>query len=765
MNSKLRVLALAVTLACAASQAQVLTNCSASGLALALASSPAVVVLTNCSISLSNSIRITGQATILGGGTNSTISANNLSRIFEVAAGGRLEIRGVALTGGRSDRGAAVYVHENAQAVFSNCVFSANTAVGGSGAPGANGAETWSTGEHGKPGSDGTNGLGGAIYNLGEVTVLHCVFTSNTATGGNGGQGGDGGAGGWEGGNGGRGGNAATGRGGGIYNLGTLIVRDTTMGGNGARGGNGALGGIGGNAPNPGVAGSGGFGARGIGAAIFNDGSAYILNSTFVTNTATGGNSGHDGSINGGLEGGDGYNGGGGFGGGVCNMNIMTTTNCTFASNRAIGGAGANGGNGRFVGGDGGDGGEGYGGGIYNSGTFWLANSTIAQNSVTGGTNGLAGSGPTPGTAGVRGPTMGAGFATTSGGTFNIRNTIINGNTGAGNGSGPVIDLGHNLSSDGTIPLGPSSIKNKNAKLGALSNNGGPTPTMLPQPGSPAITAGNANGAVPFDQRSLPRPGPGKPAPDIGAVEIQPVAITNQPASQVVAAGGVATFTVGVTGDIPITYRWLRSGTNIPGATGPSLTISNVTSAISGLNVPYAVVVSNAVGSVQSAPAFLSIGSLPVITNQPVSQTVPPGTNVSFTVGATGATSVQWLSNGVPSVTWTNWTLLLTNVQVSFAADYAAAVANAAGSVTSSPARLTVLSSPTLNPGIMPGGTNLALTFPTQTGVTYVTEFKDSLSAPIWIPLLTNAGTGINMTNLAPTTTNVPSRFFRIRAH
>jgi hypothetical protein len=65
--------------------------------------------------------------------------------------------------------------------------------------------------------------------------------------------------------------------------------------------------------------------------------------------------------------------------------------------------------------------------------------------------------------------------------------------------------------------------------LGPLANNGGPTATLLPQPGSPAIDAGAAFGLT-TDQRGLLRPFdfPGVPDPaggdgsDIGAVELQP---------------------------------------------------------------------------------------------------------------------------------------------------------------------------------------------------------------------------------------------------
>ena len=76
---------------------------------------------------------------------------------------------------------------------------------------------------------------------------------------------------------------------------------------------------------------------------------------------------------------------------------------------------------------------------------------------------------------------------------------------------------------DGTITGSPS---NANPLLEALAANGGPTRTLAPAMGSPAIDAGSAFGLV-TDQRGLPRPsdftaianaGDGS---DIGAVELQ----------------------------------------------------------------------------------------------------------------------------------------------------------------------------------------------------------------------------------------------------
>jgi hypothetical protein len=67
------------------------------------------------------------------------------------------------------------------------------------------------------------------------------------------------------------------------------------------------------------------------------------------------------------------------------------------------------------------------------------------------------------------------------------------------------------------IPYGP--ILTSDPLLGPLANNGGPTKTMVPQVGSPAIDAGltSADGGLSFDQRGLARVI--GDAVDIGAVE------------------------------------------------------------------------------------------------------------------------------------------------------------------------------------------------------------------------------------------------------
>jgi hypothetical protein len=64
---------------------------------------------------------------------------------------------------------------------------------------------------------------------------------------------------------------------------------------------------------------------------------------------------------------------------------------------------------------------------------------------------------------------------------------------------------------------GADNLTGVDPKLGKLRNNGGPTFTMLPAAGSPALGAGANPGSLTTDQRGEARPATGV---DIGAVEV-----------------------------------------------------------------------------------------------------------------------------------------------------------------------------------------------------------------------------------------------------
>ena len=170
-----------------------------------------------------------------------------------------------------------------------------------------------------------------------------------------------------------------------------------------------------------------------------------------------------------------------------------------------------------------------------------------------------------------------------------------------------------------------------------------------------------------------------------------PPVITTQPLSQTIVSGTNVSFTVAASSATPLTYQWQKNGSAIPGATAATLSLVNVQDGDAG---DYTAVVTNVGGSVTSALATLTVIDAPIISTQPVSQTVTVGANVSFNVVATGTLSYQWAKNGVTIAGATADTLTLSNVQIADAASYVVSVSNSAGTTPSAQATLSVT-----NPG------------------------------------------------------------------
>jgi predicted outer membrane repeat protein len=167
--------------------------------------------------------------------------------------------------------------------------------------------------------------------------------------------------------------------------------------------------------------------------------------------------------------------------------------------------------------------------------TVTVSNSTISGNAATGGGYGPSIGGGILGellsitNSTLSGNSADQGGAIWNGGTLEIGNTILNtGATGANifNSGGTITSHGYNISSDdgGGYLNGLGDQINTNPMLGPLQDNGGPTPTHRPYPGSPAIDAGDPNFSPPpfYDQR-----GPGfdrvvNGRIDVGSFEVQP---------------------------------------------------------------------------------------------------------------------------------------------------------------------------------------------------------------------------------------------------
>jgi Metal-dependent hydrolase len=104
--------------------------------------------------------------------------------------------------------------------------------------------------------------------------------------------------------------------------------------------------------------------------------------------------------------------------------------------------------------------------------------------------------------------------------------------------------------------------------------------------------------------------------------------------------------------------------------------------------------------------------SAPAITLQPQNQTILPGSNVTFSVVATGDVplSYQWRFNANPLTAASNSSYSITNVQFSDAGNYSVIVTNQSGSVTSSFAKLTVGVAPTISSQPQSQNTNVGAT-------------------------------------------------------
>jgi hypothetical protein len=84
--------------------------------------------------------------------------------------------------------------------------------------------------------------------------------------------------------------------------------------------------------------------------------------------------------------------------------------------------------------------------------------------------------------------------------------------------------------------------------------------------------------------------------------------LTSQPTNQTVISGNAATFRVGASGDLPLSYQWSLNGTKVTGGTSSTLALASAKAANAG---SYVVIVSNVWGAVTSSVVTLSILDVP----------------------------------------------------------------------------------------------------------------------------------------------------------
>jgi len=532
----------------ATASAQVVTNTADSGpgtlrTALADANNGAVITfapnLSGATVTLSNTLTINTNLTIdasaLPGGLQ--INGNGSVQIFNVASNTFVFLNSLTITNAYSTNyGGGIY--NGGTLTLTNCTLSGNYA---------------------------TNGDGGGIYNNGTLTMTNCTLTGNSAF-----------------------------FGGGIYNNGTLTMTNCTLTGNSAFFGGGIFNFAGTATLNQCTLSENS--ADGGGGIFNNEGTATLNQCTLSENSATNG------------------------GGGIYNTYYyatLTLNQCTLSGNSATNGGGGiyndEGGtmtlnqctlSGNSVGPDGYFG----GGGIYNyEGTATLNQCTLSGNSAGYG-GGIYNENNVFGTLTLNQCTLSGNIANAGGGIYNFGTLAMNQCTLSGNVSFGYLAEGGGIFNDGVLAMANSIVGGNSGSYGAdifnyggtltygdsnlvqyyyngsryftgpapnlapLGNYGGPTQTMPPLPGSPAIGAGSvAANTFSTDQRGYPRTQNG--LIDIGAVELQSPA-ANPPVLKniTVPAGGGA-------------KRLQFTFTNAPAADFTVLTATNVSLALTNWTV------------------------------------------------------------------------------------------------------------------------------------------------------------------------------------
>jgi hypothetical protein len=398
----------------------------------------------------------------------SVISANNASRVMTITGTPTVVLEGLTVTQGNDERGAGIQA--TGELTLRRVLVTGNHAGGG-----------------------GTAGYGGGIQvAAGTLSLIESSVTANTAGGGKGGAG----------------------FGGGIESeppgssTSALSLLRSSVDGNSA----------------------GGLGAAGFGGAIeAGSGSEKVQASISLIESTISGN--HAG---GGAAASAGFGGGIIFSSGGTQDDLKMTIEGSSITGNSAGGGGPES--------------AGFGGGIeYSSGgaevtqSLIAANSTIAANTAGGG--GSKGFESAlefrPGTAslsfmtiagnlagGEAGKPPGAAVKLTPSST--IADSIVAGN--GENCAAPIPSGGHNIDDGATCAFTAAGDRqNTQPVLGPLGANGGLTPTLVPQAGSPAIDGGPTFGCPRTDQRGVLRPFGA--ACDIGAVEVAPPNASTGPAS------------------------------------------------------------------------------------------------------------------------------------------------------------------------------------------------------------------------------------------
>ncbi|MDB6119156.1 MAG: hypothetical protein JWO08_2937, partial [Verrucomicrobiaceae bacterium] len=170
-----------------------------------------------------------------------------------------------------------------------------------------------------------------------------------------------------------------------------------------------------------------------------------------------------------------------------------------------------------------------------------------------------------------------------------------------------------------------------------------------------------------------------------------PFIVTQPPVAKELPKGGTSSIALVSSGTATPTYQWYKGSDKVIGAIRPALTFTSITDAAAGT---YHCVVANKIGSVGSNDCVITVGIVPIITAQPVAQTVHEGNGFRLTVAATGTETItyQWQRDGINVGTGTMFKV--NSAAWSDHGVYRCIVSNGAGTTISKAVVLTVQSGP-----------------------------------------------------------------------
>ncbi|NPV63084.1 MAG: hypothetical protein HPY61_10750 [Methanotrichaceae archaeon] len=182
-----------------------------------------------------------------------------------------------------------------------------------------------------------------------------------------------------------------------------------------------------------------------------------------------------------------------------------------------------------------------------------------------------------------------------------------------------------------------------------------------------------------------------------GILEInQTPSILIQPQSQAVCEGSQVTFSVLASGTEPFSYQWMKDGIEIPGASSSNYTIASASTYDAG---GYSVIVGNSCARAESEIAALEIYLKPSVLIQPKSQVACEGSQVTFSVLASGTEplSYQWMKDGIeiPEGSYANYTI--PQASADYAGTYSVLVSNSCGQTVSDQATLEIRTKPSIS--------------------------------------------------------------------